>query len=267
LTPQLGLVPIGMDKESLLWEFVHLASGTPGKEIPQRDPATQRLIPTGDMGIVFVLLPGGTLPPGTVDEGNINKTSVRLGVRLDPFFFAKYEMTQGQWLRLTGTNPSYSKAQDNLALPVENVDWFDSEEVLRHEGLVLPSELRWEYAIRAGTTTIWWTGDTEESVEAKENIRSGNLMRVGSKAANGFGLFDMGGNLWEWCLDTYSDYGTERAGDGLRPTAGDGAANRCYRGGHFGYDPGFAQSGSRGYHGPSYRGRSLGLRPARTSRL
>ncbi|MBZ0151285.1 MAG: formylglycine-generating enzyme family protein [Planctomycetes bacterium] len=215
LTPQLGLVPIGMDKESLLWEFVHLASGTPGKEIPECDPATNRLIPTGDMGIVFVLLPGGTLPPYPIVDpwGGIRN---RQSVRLDPFFLAKYEMTQGQWLRLTGTNPSRSKKQNNLALPVENVDWFDSEEVLRHEGLVLPSELRWEYAIRAGTMTIWWTGDAEESVKANENIRGVELMRVGSKTANGFGLFDMGGNLWEWCLDSLSAYGNERAGDGLR---------------------------------------------------
>ena len=244
LTPQLGLVPIGMDKESLLWEFVHLASGKPGKEIPLRDAQTQRLIPTGDMGIVFVLLPGGTLPAYPIADDDAGEKK-RQSVRLDPFFLAKYEMTQGQWLRVTGTNPSYSKEQNNLALPVEQVDWFDSEEVLRHEGLVLPSELRWEYAIRAGTTTTWWTGDTEESVGAKENIGGGRLRPVGSKAANGFGLFDMGGNLLEWCLDTNSNYGTERAGDGLRPTAGDGSAYRCYRGGRFVRGAGLAQSDDR----------------------
>lgn len=266
LTPQLGLVPIGMDKESLLWEFVHLASGTPGKEIPKRDPATQRLVPTGDMGIVFVLLPGGTLPPGTVDEGNENNTSVRLNVRLDPFFLAKYEMTQGQWLRVTGTNPSSSRKQIDLSLPVENVDWFDSEEAMRHEGMVLPSELRWEYAIRAGTTTIWWTGDTEASVKAKENSGGRELMPVGSKAANGFGLFDMGGNLWEWCLDTYSAYGTERPGDGQRPASEDGSASRCSRGGGFDLVPRYAQSGFRSGRGPSILASRLGLRPARTFR-
>ncbi|MBL8734760.1 MAG: SUMF1/EgtB/PvdO family nonheme iron enzyme [Planctomycetes bacterium] len=266
LTPQLGLVPIGMDKDSLLWEFVHLASGTPGKEIPERDPATHRLIPTGDMGIVFVLLPGGTLPAYRIGDDKVGEKK-RQSVRLDPFFLGKYEMTQGQWLRMTGTNPSYYGAQNDLALPVEHVDWFDSEKVLRHEGLVLPSELRWEYAIRAGTTTTWWTGDTEESVTAKENIGGDRLMRVGSKTANGFGLFDMGGNLWEWCLDTYSAYGTERAGDGLRPTAGDSAASRCSRGGGDGLGPDGAQSGFRGINCPSSCPIYLGLRPARTSRL
>lgn len=102
-------------------------------------------------------------------------------------------MTQGQWLRVTGTNPSDSKQQNNLALPVETVDWFESEEVLRREGLVLPSELRWEFAIRAGTSTTWWTGDTEQGVKAKENLGGGDLLPVGSKTANYFGLFDMGG--------------------------------------------------------------------------
>ena len=266
MTPQLGLVPIGMDKESLLWEFVHLASGTPGKEIPQRDPATQRLIPTGDMGIVFVLLPGGTLPAYPIGDDEVGEKR-RQSVQLDPFFLAKYEMTRGQWLRMTGTNPSYFKTQNDLALPVENVDWFDSEEVLRHEGLVLPTELRWENAIRAGTTTTYWTGNTLESVKAKENIDRVGLMRVGSKTANGFGLFDMGGNLSEWCLDKDSDYGTERAGDGMRPAAGDGSANRCSRGGNFGLVPDYAQSGYRSLNGPSHRYCGLGLRPARTSRL
>jgi formylglycine-generating enzyme required for sulfatase activity len=245
-----------------------LASGTPGKEIPQRDPATQRLIPTGDMGIVFVLLPGGTLPAYPIYIDDYPGQKGRQSVRLDPFFLGKYEMTQGQWLRLKGTNPSEFRNWNNLALPVENVDWFDSEEVMRHEGLVLPSELRWEYAIRAGTTTKWWTGETEESVEHKENINSGMLNTVGSNAANGFGLFDMGGNVCEWCLDTSSDYGTERVGDGLRTAAanGDDARDRTCRGGHWGSRPGGALSGNRSGSGASARTENIGLRPARTSR-
>jgi formylglycine-generating enzyme required for sulfatase activity len=256
-------VPIGLDRKSLLWEFVHLASGTPGKEFPVRDPATQRLVPTGDMGLVFVLIPGGSLPTGTKDAGS--DTSVRLGVKLDAFFLGKYEVTQGQWLRLTGGDPLAEK-QDSLALPVEPVSWFDSEEVLRHQGLVLPSELRWEYAIRAGTTTAWWTGDTQESVKAKENIGGGSLLSVGSKAANGFGLFDMGGNLFEWCLDVYEDYGTERVGDGLRPGQGDGAAWRCVRGGAFGGSPVNAKSHFRINSPPGVPSDFEGLRAARTFR-
>jgi formylglycine-generating enzyme required for sulfatase activity len=267
LVAQVGLVPLQMDPESKLWEFVHLASGTPGKQFPARDPATQRLVPTGDMGFVFVLIPGGWLPVGTKDEGS--DTSVRLDKRLGAFFLSKYEMTQGQWLRLTKSNPSWSKDQNNLALPVESVNWFDSEQVLRQQGFMLPTEMRWEYACRAGTSTLWWTGDDKASLVERENIGQGasQLLAVGSKRPNKFGLFDMSGNLWEWCLDVSTDYGTEADGDGLRPDPTRASSYRCSRGGYFGFDPLNAQSGFRVYYAPSYRDFSLGLRPARTVRL
>jgi formylglycine-generating enzyme required for sulfatase activity len=243
---------------------VHLASGTPGKETPERDPATGRLIPSGDMGIVFVLLPGGTLPAAVADGKRT--THGRGSVRLDSFFLGKYEMTQGQWLRLTGSNPSHSKENNDLALPVEGVIWFDCEEVLRHNGFVLPSELRWEYACRAGSTTRWWAGDTEESVHTKENIRGGKILPVGSKSANLFGLFDMGGNVREWCLDEWGEYGTECDGEGLRPAKEQGSSSRCYRGGSWGGSPVFAQSDYRYNFAPTYRYPSLGVRPARALR-
>ena len=227
LTPQLGLVPIGMDKDSLLWEFVHMASGTPGKEIPKRRVGTSRIVPNADMGIVLVLLPGGTLPKFRVrNVGDEHRQSVRL----DPFFLGKYEMTQGQWTRLAATNPSSSFRRGDLRLPVEQVSWLDSEEVLRHQGLALPSELQWEYGCRGGTTTPWWTGAEAESLVGKENVE-GHVEPVGHVAANPFGLHDMSGSLREWCLDVDGDYGTERQGDGLRPQLGRTISRHCVRGG------------------------------------
>ncbi|MBK8096950.1 MAG: SUMF1/EgtB/PvdO family nonheme iron enzyme [Planctomycetes bacterium] len=264
-----GLVPIGMNPQSLLWEFYDLRSAWDGESDPAALDipafgADGRLQITGATGIVFVLLPRGTLPEGTRDEGLVK--SVRLGVRLDPFFLGKYEVTQGQWLRWTGKNPSYSKDQVNLALPVELVSWFDSEPVLRRQGLVLPSELQWEYGIRGGTTTLWWTGDDEKGILANENIgRGAKLLEVGSKSPNPFGLFDMGGNVWEWCFDEYSAYGTERAGDGRQPEPPDGDTYRCYRGGAFGSVPGLARSFFRNVSSPAFRLGYLGLRAARTS--
>ena len=254
LGPQFGLVPIGMDRASKLCEFVHPASGAPGKEIPRRDEQTGRVIPDGNMGIVFVLLPGGTLP---VEPHR---------VRLDPFFLSKYEMTQGQWLRLAGTNPSSHPDKNNLALPVENVNWFECEELLLHQGLVLPSELRWEFGCRAGTTTKWWTGAEEESLAGKENIFSTRkLLTVGSLAPNPFGLFDVGGNVWEWCLDV-GDV-PQRPGDGQRPQTGKDSNGRVIRGGYFDAPAESAQSGFRSGGGQSFRFGGLGVRPARTSRL
>lgn len=121
------------------------------------------------MGLVLVLLPGGTLPAYPIGADEVGEKK-RQSVRLDPFFLSKYEMTQGQWQRFTGSNPSHSKRENNLALPVAQVDWFDSETVLRPEGLVLPSELQWECSIRGGTMTTFWTGESQGSVRGKENV-------------------------------------------------------------------------------------------------
>jgi len=147
------------------------------------------------------------------------------------------------------------------------VNWFDGEAVLRHQGFVLPSELQWEYGCRGGTKTLWWTGDDAKDLSEQENAgrERGKRLPVGSMTANPFGLFDMSGNLWEWCLDAYSGYGTEQAGDGRRPEPNVGSSIRCLRGGGFGIDPDYAQSGNRSGYSPTIRSGILGLRAARTS--
>ena len=125
--------------------------------------------------------------------------------------------------------------------------------------------LRWEYASRSGTATKWWTGDTEVRVRAKENI-GGMILPVGSKSPNGFGLFDMAGNSWEWCLDPYGTFGTERNGDGLRHVLGYGLADHCVRGGGYSQQEQFIFR-DRYNRRPTERLMGLGLRAARTSRL
>jgi formylglycine-generating enzyme required for sulfatase activity len=273
LTEQKDLVPIGMDPESKLWEFVHLPSGTKDKEIPRRDPSTGRLVPDCDMGIVFVLLPGGTSWIGTQKEDPAKPNYDPQGdgdetlhqVNLTPYFLSKYEMTQFQWLRLTGRNPSISTEDNNLALPVEGVIWSDCEELMRLWSLSLPTEAQWEVGCRGGTTTPWWTGSDENDLKAKENVGSGNLAVVGSKRPNPFGLFDTHGNLWEWCLEQGWSDQSPREGDGFR--SGGSPSDRSYRGGAFGYGPLYARAGERSANYASYRFINLGLRPARASRL
>jgi len=154
-------------------------------------------------------------------------------------------------------------------LPVETVNWFACRDTLQRFGLMLPSELQWEYGIRGGTTTAWWTGDDEKALLAAENIggaEDAKLLPVGSKSANPFGLFDMGGNVGEWCYDEIAAYGTERAGDGRRPEPGTGPLLRCYRGGGFVIDSDGARSGNRHDIVATFRNDDLGARPARTSR-
>ncbi|MBD3335245.1 MAG: protein kinase, partial [Candidatus Eisenbacteria bacterium] len=185
IKPQLGLVPIGRDPGTGFWEFAHLQTG----EIPERD-AGGRIIPTEEMGLVFVLLPGGSYDMGArsaspehpLGSPNVIPGEVRAvlpvhRVSVKPFLLSKYEMTQGQWLRFTGENPSQHGPwavlrgrRHTLRHPVESVNWRDCHRVMTQLGLRLPSESEWEYAIRGGTTTMWYTGDDLEPLFGSFNV-------------------------------------------------------------------------------------------------
>lgn len=207
--------------------------------------------------------PKGTGCPNYDPERSNNETPHQ--VQLTPYFLSKYEMMQGQWLRLTGKNPSSSSDQNNLALPVGGVSWFDCEELMRLRSLTLPTEAQWEVGCRGGTTTPWWTGSDESDLKAKENVGSGNLAVVGSKSPNPFGLCDTHGNLWEWCREQGWSDQSPREGDGFR--SGGSPSSRSSRGGYFDSGPGYARAGNRIDDVASNRAGNLGLRPVRASRL
>lgn len=152
-------------------------------------------------------------------------------VTLASYFISKYEMTQGQWVRARGENPSIYKPGSSkdfeitLNHPVESVNWFECNAVLTRLKLSLPTEAQWEYAARAGTDSPWASGNDKFSVEGFANISDKSYENyfgkpkwggeewlddgfaihapVGSFAPNRFGLFDMAGNVYEWCLDSY----------------------------------------------------------------
>lgn len=250
LGPQMGLVPIGRDPDSGLWEFAHLASGA----VPER--VDGRLVLRDDTGLVLVLLPAGvywmgaqsTDPelPNYVDIPATEETFAARAIDLTEapvrqveisraFFLSKYELTQGQWLRLTGTNPSRDSTAAGLAWanvdgigdplrhPVSMVSWDECTAVCEQFGLMLPTSAQWEYAARAGTRSAWWTGDDSRALQGAANLADqfglargalfwvpvveswsdGNAIhaRVGSYRANPFGLHDVHGNVSEWCQD------------------------------------------------------------------
>jgi formylglycine-generating enzyme required for sulfatase activity len=223
------------------------------------------------------------------DPDSLPEESPPREVALRPFFISKYEMTQGQWVRCQGQNPSrYQPARANLFSllhPVEEVSWSDCGTVLGRMGLVLPTEAQWEYACRARSRTPWWTGPHRDSLRGAVNIADSRAasegMRwpaiadwpefhdnwavhapVGTFRANRFGLHDVHGNVWEWCQDSYYERAlTLRKGDGL--AMGPPVPNRSKRGGSFNNAAHEVRSASRDWHEPGYRIRYVGVRPVR----
>ena len=297
LKPQLGLVPIGLDPDSGLWEFWHVQTG----ERPARD-GDGKLVLTDETGLVFVLIPGGTFWMGaqkTDPEGQNYDPQAEddesddghpVEVTLDPYFLSKFEMTQGQWQRFTGSNPSsYGEGDEfggqkiTFQNPVEQVSWEDCVETLGRLGLTLPTDAPWEYGCRAGTETPWWPGKEVLDLQGagnladayakanggpaswryEDDLNDGHTVHtpVGRFEANAFGLHDVIGNVWEWCLDGYGRYGTPaHDGDGLRDPQG--ASSRVLRGGSY-YDLAVsARSAGRNNVTSGNRSSYLGARPA-----
>ena len=267
IAPQLGLIPVGRDPESGLWEFVHVRTGN----APARGP-DGRLIVAEDTGIVLVLLPGscfwmgmskGRLQDPEMPSGNplarVDEVPVHR-VCLDPFFMAKYEVTQAQYQRITGENPSrirpgidYGMYVTSLRHPVENLDWPRADAFARDVGLSLPTEAQWEYAARAGSTARFPCGWDPRCLSRTENVsdasarvpgRPGGWVYaewhdgfvdsspVGFFYPNAFGLHDVMGNVLEWTGDWYGSYQLPVA-PGTGERLGGAQAERVVRGAAF----------------------------------
>jgi formylglycine-generating enzyme required for sulfatase activity len=191
------------------------------------------------------------------------------------FHLGKYAVTQGEYQRVMGTNPSSfspfgSKKQmiaglsDASRLPVERVSWNDAKEFCRklslREGVEyrLPREEEWEYACRAGTKTAYNVGGTLTAKDANIDLKKGRPVAVGSYAPNAWGLFDMHGNVWQWCEDYYE---RDRYGKN-QPLAGSAGTRRVSRGGSWGEDARYCRSAYRDWNLPESKDSYLGFRIA-----
>jgi formylglycine-generating enzyme required for sulfatase activity len=294
LAPQLGLVPLGPDPDSGLWEFWHVESGS----CPQRHPETQRLLLNESTGLVFVLLPAarfwmgaqGRDPQGPNYDSHVFPLMEPVHeVELEPFFISKFEMTQGQWRKVTGKNPSRDSPETSthisLLHPVEGVSWEDCGLLLFQLGLALPSEAQWEYAARGGTSTRWWLGQELESIEVKVNLADQALKRaspltdwqrwddqfayhapVGTFPANPFGLHEVIGTVFERCRDEYAVYtadGEHPLLPAFHPRQQASLADRAIRGASYTQTAGSGRSAARAFQPPAGVSADVGLRPVR----
>ncbi len=258
LVEQLGLVPIGQDPASGLFEFWQIETGA----MPRRDVASGRLLMEDEIGLVMVLLPG--------DEA----------LEIEPFFLSKFEVTRAQWQSLTGVDPCAgtddavpaSNARPRLE-PAEIVSFNEAVATLARIALVLPTGREWEYACRAGTTTRFWTGDDPLSIAGAANLADqtyadgfptlrGRMAPwrdgfeasspVGSFRANAFGLHDVMGNVSEYCDDEGSD-----------PAGGPLPRMRMTRGGNYTRPYSAAASEAVEPADADSNQRKSGMRPAR----
>jgi formylglycine-generating enzyme required for sulfatase activity len=203
----------------------------------------------------IVLIPAGKVmmgEPGKDHEVTLTK----------PYYMGKYEVTQEQWEGVMGYNPSRVKG---AKLPVTVVSWEDCQEFIKklnaktNGGYRLPTEAEWEYACRAGTTTAYSFGDSLTKSDA--NIDGDSIKAVGSYKPNAFGLYDMHGNVWEWCEDWMADYPAGALTDPKGPGTG---TSRVLRGGSFNFGVSMARSSDRFNGAPSARYNLGGFRLART---
>jgi len=185
----------------------------------------------------MVKVKGGTFQMGS-NDGESNEKPIH-SVTVSDFYIGKYEVTQKEWVAIMGSNPSKYQG-DNL--PVEQVSWDDCQEFIKKlnvktgKSYRLPSEAEWEYAARGGSKSkdYKYSGSNDLSAVAWFADNSGsNTHLVGQKQANELGIYDMTGNIWEWCSDWYGDYSS---GSQANPKGVSSGSYRLLRGGSFNDD-------------------------------
>jgi formylglycine-generating enzyme required for sulfatase activity len=227
---------------------------------------------TNSIDIEFVLIPAGTFMMGSPDSDTEAYDNERPAQRVtigQPFYLGKYEVTQGQWQVVMGNNPSRWKGNPNR--PVENVSWDDVQTFLcqlndREGGrdYRLPTEAQWEYACRAGTQLPRYHHDIDTIAWYKANT-DGQSQPVGQKLPNAWGLYDMLGNVSEWCHDGMRTYTTADAAVDPMGTTNAGAF-RVIRGGSWSNPVYNVRAAYRYGYPPDLRSVNLGFRCASSER-
>ncbi len=216
----------------------------------------------------MVYVQGGTFTMGATSEQGSDADSDEVPthqVTLSSFFIGKYEVTQGEWLAVMGHNPSEFKG---LKRPVEQVSWNDCQEFIRKlnnmtgKRFRLPTEAEWEFAARGGNSSRGYKfagGDNLDRVAWYYNNSGGRTHDVGQKSPNELGLYDMSGNVYEWCQDWYDSYSSSSQSNPTGPSSG---SYRVSRGGSWSFNAWLCRVSCRSSFSPGFMLDSLGLRLA-----
>ena len=272
-------------KMLIFFLLLSLTAGIFGQEIAALTefPAEQQ---TGEAFLAddMIWINGGTFTMGSpaAESGRSGNEGPQRQVTLSSFYIGRYEITQAEYQEIMGANPSSFKGQD---LPVETVSWFDAIDYCNRrsekEGLIpvytisgnsvrwnenangyrLPSEAEWEFACRAGSQTPFYTGTSVNEAGWHSGNSGGRTHPVGTKQPNSWGLYDMHGNVLEWCWDWLGTYSGEAQTD---PRGAISGSSRVYRGGCFRFEAHQSRSAFRFGNHPNLRVFLVGLRVARS---
>ncbi|MBV5329373.1 MAG: SUMF1/EgtB/PvdO family nonheme iron enzyme [Chlorobium sp.] len=216
----------------------------------------------------FIRVPGGCFQMGDTFGGGDDDEKPVHEICISDFAIGKYEVTQWQWQKVMGNNPShFNNCGDDC--PVEQVSWNDVQKFIvklnNETGAKyrLPTEAEWEYAARSGGKLDRYSGgDNVDAVAWHLGNSDSKTHRVGQKLANGLGIYDMSGNVWEWVSDWYGSYSGNRQQDPQRPASG---SDHVDRGGGWGNGAKYVRSAVRGGVVAGDFGSSLGFRLALSS--
>ena len=244
-------------------------SSSPSHQVSQSPQIRTEILP-GNIKLEMVKIPTGSFLMGSVDndESAYRNEKPQHPVNLQEFYLGKYPITQEQYQAIMGNNPSYF--ENNPKNPVENISWNDAQEFCQKlsekasKNYRLPSEAEWEYAYRAGTQPRYYFGDNAELLGEYawygENSDS-KTHPVGQKKPNNWGLYDMSGNVWEWCEDVWHENYQNTPKDGSSWNDNNSQTIfRIFRGGSWRHDPWYCRSAFRFYLTSGDRGSFIGFR-------
>ena len=220
----------------------------------------------GGVSIEMVKVEAGSFDMGATSEMQnpySDEKPVHRVTLTNNYYVGKYEVTQALWQAVMGSNPSIFKGDD---LPVEEVSWKDCQKFITKLNAMtgkrfrLPSEAEWEYAARGGKKSrgyLYSGSNAIGDVAWYEGNSSFMTHAVGTKQPNELGIYDMTGNVWEWCQDRYGSYSSSPQ---TNPTGAVGGSRRVFRGGSWSYSARRCCTSSRSGYSPGYRRYDLGLR-------